>query len=99
PRAWLILTARRRAIDLLRREAQRSGKEADARALAELGRSELPEPSVIADDLLRLIFTVCHPALSTDVQVALALRTLCGLSTAEVARALLVPEAAMAKRL
>jgi RNA polymerase sigma-70 factor (ECF subfamily) len=99
PRAWLTLTARRRAIDLLRREAQRSGKEADGRALADLARPELPEASMIADDLLRLIFTVCHPALATDVQVALALRTLCGLTTAEVARALLVSEAAMAKRL
>jgi RNA polymerase sigma-70 factor (ECF subfamily) len=99
PRAWLTLTARRRAIDLLRREAQRRGKEVDALALAELSRSEVPEPPAIADDLLRLIFTVCHPALATDVQVALALRTLCGLDTAEVARALLVSEAAMAKRL
>lgn len=99
PRAWLTLAARRRAIDLLRREAQRGGKEADAGVLADLGRPELPGPSVISDDLLRLIFTVCHPALSADVQVALALRTLCGLSTAEVARALLVSEGAMAKRL
>lgn len=99
PRAWLMLTARRRAIDLLRREAQRSGKEADAGVLADLARPELPGAAAIADDLLRLIFTVCHPALATDVQVALALRTLCGLNTAEVARALLVSEAAMAKRL
>jgi RNA polymerase sigma-70 factor (ECF subfamily) len=99
PRAWLTVTARRRAIDLLRREAQRSGKEADAGTLAELARPEIPEASVIADDLLRLIFTVCHPALATEVQVALALRTLCGLTTAEVARALLVSEPAMAKRL
>lgn len=99
PRAWLTLTARRRAIDLLRREAKRSGKEADARTLGELARGQLPKTSVIADDLLRLIFTVCHPELPTDAQVALALRTLCGLSTAEVARALLVSEAAMGKRL
>lgn len=99
PRAWLTLTARRRAIDLLRREARRAGKEADAAALAELGRPDPPDAPTIADDLLRLILTVCHPALSTDVQVALALRTCCGLETAEVARALLVSEAAMAKRL
>jgi RNA polymerase sigma-70 factor (ECF subfamily) len=99
PRAWLTLTARRRAVDLLRREAQRSGKEADAGVLADLARPVAPAASVIADDLLRLIFTVCHPSLATDVQVALALRTLCGLSTAEVARALLMSEAAMAKRL
>ena len=99
PRAWLTLTARRRAIDLLRREVRRSGKEADSRVLADLERPDLPDASVIADDLLRLIFTVCHPSIAVDVQVALALRTLCGLDTAEIARAMLVSEAAMAKRL
>ncbi|MDE3205910.1 MAG: sigma-70 family RNA polymerase sigma factor [Acidobacteriota bacterium] len=100
PRAWLTLTARRRAIDLLRREARRSGREADAGLLAGLARTEpLPGAEVIADDLLRLLFTVCHPALATEVQVALALRTLCGLTTTEIARSLLVSEAALAKRM
>src|SRR5574341_920092 len=90
PRAWLTVTAKRRAIDLARREAQRAGKEAEAVSL--LDPTPTPEPAeVVRDDLLRPIFTCCHPALSADTQVALALRTLAGLSTAEVARALLVP--------
>ncbi len=91
PRAWLTLAARRRAIDVIRREAARTGKEAQA--------VELSGPPEDYDDLLRLVFTCCHPALAVETQVALALRTLCGLSTPEVARALLVPEATMAKRL
>ena len=96
PRAWLLLTARRRAIDLIRREAHRAGKEAEAVFLSDTG----PEPAeVVRDDLLRLVFTCCHPALALDTQVALALRTLGGLSTAEVARGLMVSEATMAKRL
>jgi RNA polymerase sigma-70 factor (ECF subfamily) len=96
PRAWLIVTAKRRAIDLVRREARRSGKETEAVALWDPG----PEPAeAVRDDTLRLVFTCCHPALSADSQVALALRTLGGLSTAEVARALLVSEPGMAKRL
>jgi RNA polymerase sigma factor (sigma-70 family) len=96
PRAWLTVTAKRRAIDLVRREARRAGKEAEAMALWDPG----PEPAeVVPDDTLRLVFTCCHPALSTDTQVALALRTLGGLSTVEAARALLVSEASMAKRL
>jgi RNA polymerase sigma factor (sigma-70 family) len=96
PRAWLTVTAKRRAIDLVRREAQRAGKEAEAVSLLD----PTPEPAeVVHDDLLRLIFTCCHPALSPEAQVALSLRTLGGLSTAQVARGLLVPEATMAKRL
>ncbi|MEV8606884.1 sigma-70 family RNA polymerase sigma factor [Amycolatopsis sp. NPDC051373] len=95
PRAWLLVTARRRAVDVLRREAKRVGKEADAMPLAD----EDPPPSVIRDDLLRLVFTCCHPCLSVDAQVALSLRTLGGLSTAEVARGLRLPEATAAKRL
>jgi RNA polymerase sigma factor (sigma-70 family) len=96
PRGWLMVTAKRRAIDVIRREAQRSGKEAEAVSLLD----PAPEPDeVVRDDLLRLIFTCCHPALSAEAQVALALRTLGGLSTVEVARGLLVPEATMAKRL
>jgi RNA polymerase sigma-70 factor (ECF subfamily) len=99
PRAWLTLTARRRAIDLLRREARRAGKEEEAVAVLGPADSPAPPESVVRDDLLRLVFTCCHPALALETQVALALRTLCGLSTAEVARALLVPEPTMAKRL
>jgi RNA polymerase sigma factor (sigma-70 family) len=96
PRAWLMVTAKRRAIDIIRREAGRSGKEAEAMSFLD----PLPEPAeVVRDDLLRLVFTCCHPALSTEAQVALALRTLGGLSTAEVARGLMVPEETMAKRL
>jgi RNA polymerase sigma-70 factor (ECF subfamily) len=96
PRAWLTVTAKRRAIDLIRREAGRVGKESEAVALWDPG----PEPAeVVRDDTLRLVFTCCHPALSAEAQVALALRTLGGLSTAQVARALLTSEATMAKRL
>ena len=96
PRAWLTVTAKRRAIDLVRREALRAGKETDAVSLLD----PTPEPAEdVRDDLLRLVFTCCHPALSAETQVALALRTLGGLSTAQVGRALLVPEATMAKRL
>jgi RNA polymerase sigma-70 factor (ECF subfamily) len=90
PRAWLLVSAKRRAIDIIRREARRAGKEAEAM---------ISEAEPAHDDLLRLVFTCCHPALAVEAQVALALRTLGGLSTAEVARALLVPEATMAKRL
>ncbi|MFG3554979.1 RNA polymerase sigma factor [Micromonospora sp. NPDC047557] len=96
PRAWLLVVARRCAIDLIRREARRAGKEAEALSLLD---SAPDSPEAVRDDLLRLIFTCCHPALSLDAQVALALRTLGGLATAEVARALVVPEATMAKRL
>lgn len=103
PVAWLRLVARRRAVDLVRREAARTGKEASAMEPAETSDDGWTEPdldaSTLEDDLLRLVFTCCHPALATEAQVALSLRTLCGLSTAEVARALLVPEATMSKRL
>jgi RNA polymerase sigma factor (sigma-70 family) len=99
PRGWLLVTAKRRAVDIIRREARRPGKEAEATSLLDPA-AEAPEPpDVVRDDLLRLVFTCCHPALATEAQVALALRTLGGLSTAEVARGLLVPEATMAKRL
>jgi RNA polymerase sigma-70 factor (ECF subfamily) len=100
PRAWLITAARNRAVDHLRR-ARRG--EAKLRELAvPVGQPE-PDPDALAsgigDDRLRLIFTCCHPALALDDRVALALRTLCGLSTAEIARTFLIGEAAMAKRL
>ncbi|MFF4651881.1 RNA polymerase sigma factor [Streptomyces sp. NPDC001380] len=88
--------AERRAIDVIRRKARRPAKEWDAVALHD---SSPESPGVVRDDLLRLVFTCCHPCLSLETQVALALRTLAGLSTAEVARALVVPEATMAKRL
>lgn len=96
PRAWLTVTARRVAIDLLRREGARAQKE---RASVELTVPDLPPDSVVADDRLRLIFTCCHPALALEAQVTLALRTLCGLSSAQIAAVLLTSEAAVAKRL
>jgi RNA polymerase sigma-70 factor (ECF subfamily) len=98
PRAWLTVVARRCAIDRVRRESSRTGKEAEAMWLLD-PEPELPTESVVRGDLLRLVFTCCHPTLSRDAQVALSLRTLGGLSTPEVARALMVPEATMAKRL
>ncbi len=96
PVAWLRTVARRRAVDLIRREAARGEKEAASMDLLE---DEEPVDSVVTDDLLRLVFTCCHPSLAPQTQVALSLRTLCGLTTPEVARALLVSEASMAKRL
>src|SRR5262249_5326618 len=96
PRAWLTVTARRVAVDLLRREGARAQKE---RASVELAVPDLPPDSVVADDQLRLIFTCCHPALGLEAQVTLALRTLCGLSHAQIAAVLLTGEAAVAKRL
>ncbi len=99
PRAWLTVTARRKAIDILRRERTRPGKERDGLRMIELARSDLPPDDVVHDDLLRLIFTCCHPTLSPPTRVALALRTLCGLSPAQIAGVLLTTEAATAKRL
>ena len=107
PRAWLAVTARRKAYDVLRREAVRPGKESAAsREL--LGAAADPaeevaaiaEPgSAVRDDMLRLVFTCCHPALSIEARVALALRTLARLEVPAIARAFLVPEPTMAKRL
>jgi RNA polymerase sigma-70 factor (ECF subfamily) len=102
PRAWLVVAAKRRAIDIIRREARRAGKEAKAMTFPDFPADPAagPEPpEVVRDDLLRLVFTCCHPCLALEAQVALALRTLGGLTTAEVARGLMVPEATMAKRL
>lgn len=97
PAGWIITTARRRAIDRLRREATRVQRHAQA---AQLGAGEEPgEESPVYDDRLRLIFTCCHPALAPPARVALALRLLGGLTTAEIARAFLVPEPTMAQRL
>jgi RNA polymerase sigma-70 factor, ECF subfamily len=105
PGAWLLTTARRRAIDRVRREARRGDKQAAAWS-TELarGRPDIDDPAeadmtALADDRLRLIFTCCHPAIAADARVALTLRTLGGLTTDEIARAFLVPEATMAQRL
>jgi RNA polymerase sigma-70 factor, ECF subfamily len=97
PAGWIITTARNRGIDRLRREASRAGRHAQA-ALLHAGEEPAGEQPV-ADDRLRLIFTCCHPALGTAAQVALTLRLLGGLTTAEVAHAFLVPEPTMAQRL
>ena len=98
PRAWLTVVARRCAIDRIRRDVARDRKEGEAMWLLD-DDPPAPVDSVVRDDLLRLVFTCCHPTLSHEAQIALSLRTLGGLSTPEVARALLVPEATMAKRL
>ena len=98
PQGWIVTTARNRGIDRLRREGRRAAKQSAAMALlatAEPIREEVP----VIDDRLRLIFTCCHPALGRPAQVALTLRLLGGLSTAEIARAFLVPEPTMAQRL
>jgi RNA polymerase sigma-70 factor (ECF subfamily) len=101
PGAWLTTTARNRALDRLRRDA--NGRSKLEEVAVHWGASDAAragaEPSPIPDDRLRLIFTCCHPALAREAQVALTLRTLAGLTTAEIARAFLVPEATMAQRL
>jgi RNA polymerase sigma-70 factor, ECF subfamily len=103
PAAWLVTTARRKAIDTWRRERQRLGKYAALEQPGIATEEDVDEherdDAAIGDDRLRLIFTCCHPALSLEAQVALTLRTLGGLSTAEIARALLVPEATLGQRL
>ncbi|MCL6673724.1 MULTISPECIES: RNA polymerase sigma factor [Streptomyces] len=101
PGAWLMATARHRAVDLIRR------RENYARKLQEIGRSvettappeEPADPEDIDDDLLRLVFTACHPVLSAEARIALTLRLLGGLTTAEIARAFLVPEPTVAQRI
>jgi RNA polymerase sigma-70 factor (ECF subfamily) len=97
PAGWIITTARNRAIDRLRREASREDRHAQAALLH--ARDEPISEGAVQDDRLRLIFTCCHPALATGTQVALTLRLLGGLSTAEIAHAFLVPESTMAQRL
>jgi RNA polymerase sigma-70 factor, ECF subfamily len=97
PGAWITTTARNKAIDRLRRERGLAERRATL-ALLEAARGDT-EMHTIADDRLRLIFTCCHPALAPDARVALTLRTLGGLSTPEIARAFMVPEATMAQRL
>jgi RNA polymerase sigma-70 factor (ECF subfamily) len=97
PAGWIITTARNRAIDRLRREASRDDRHAEAALLH--ARAEPVEEGPVRDDRLRLIFTCCHPSLATSAQVALTLKLLGGLSTAEIARAFLVAEPAMAQRI
>jgi RNA polymerase sigma-70 factor (ECF subfamily) len=97
PAGWIITVARRRAIDRLRSDTAREDRHARAALLQAEG--EPIEEGSVRDDRLRLIFTCCHPALATNVQVALTLRLLGGLSTPEIARAFIVPEATMAQRL
>jgi RNA polymerase sigma-70 factor (ECF subfamily) len=104
PRAWIVSTARHKAIDRLRRDSRFRGKREElARwaALEEGAPPDFPDPEDgrVADDRLRLIFTCCHPALAVEARVALTLRTLGGLTTEEIARAFLVPVATMAQRL
>ncbi|MEU4167899.1 RNA polymerase sigma factor [Streptomyces sp. NPDC026665] len=97
PAGWIITTARNRAVDRLRRESTRAARQAEA------ARLHVPDDPVeegpVRDDRLRLIFTCCHPALAPQAQVALTLRLLGGLSTAQIARAFLVPEPTMAQRI
>jgi RNA polymerase sigma-70 factor (ECF subfamily) len=105
PLAWIVAVARNRAIDRLRSDRVRRDHAPQLAALAALagpnpeGENEEPVLTSVPDERLRLIFTCCHPALAPDAQVALTLRLLGGLSTAEVARAFLVPEPTMAQRL
>src|SRR5437016_2072474 len=103
PRAWLIQTARHKAIDRIRRK-MRFAEKMESYAASEITQRVADintdsDGSEIPDDRLRLIFTCCHPALAFEAQVALTLRTLCGLETDEIARAFLVPVATMAQRL
>lgn len=97
PAGWIITTAKNRAIDRLRREAKRDDRQREAVDL--LAPNDSEEIDIVEDDQLRLIFTCCHPALSLDAQVALTLRLIAGLQTAEIARAFLTSEPTMAQRL
>ncbi|MCK1721027.1 RNA polymerase sigma factor [Bradyrhizobium sp. 141] len=100
PRAWLVNVAKHKAIDRVRRQAAFRGKQQALVHELELNAQTVDEPaSMLDDDMLRLIFTCCHPAFAAEVQVALTLRTVCGLSTTQVARAFLLSEEAMAQRL
>ncbi|MEU4744604.1 sigma-70 family RNA polymerase sigma factor, partial [Actinosynnema sp. NPDC023658] len=99
PVGWIITTARNRGIDRLRREAKRDDRQAQAVLLHAREGHDGFEVDAVGDERLRLIFTCCHPALNPAARVALTLRLLGGLSTAEIARAFLVPESTMAQRL
>ncbi len=115
PRAWLVSTARNKAVDLLRRRSRFENKREELQRVAALQEQLVSDPvvndplveiskdetedSMLSDDRLRLIFTCCHPALNIEAQVALTLRTLCGLTTEEIAKAFLTPGPTMAQRL
>jgi RNA polymerase sigma-70 factor (ECF subfamily) len=102
PRAWLVSIGRNKAIDRVRRNIAFRGKQQALAHQLELDAAsgdDSPDASILDDDMLRLIFTCCHPSFAPEVQVALTLRTVCGLSTAQVARAFLVSEDAMGQRL
>jgi RNA polymerase sigma-70 factor (ECF subfamily) len=97
PGGWIVTTARNKALDRLRRESSRPGREAQSVAL--LGDPEPVEVGPVPDDQLRLIFTCCHPALAPEARIALTLRLIAGLQTQEIARAFVVPEPTIAQRL
>src|SRR5689334_21704230 len=102
PRAWLVNVARHKVIDRIRRQTSFQNKQRELEAEASISRHPAPdeaEDAVFDDDMLRLIFTCCHPALNMDAQVALTLRSVCSLPTEAVARAFLVTEETMAQRL
>jgi RNA polymerase sigma-70 factor (ECF subfamily) len=99
PSGWIVTTARHRAIDRLRRQMSHDRFAQEALVLAGGGQAEPEEEGAVSDDRLRLIFTCCHPALGQAARVALTLRLLGGLTTAEIARTFLVPEPTMAQRL
>ena len=102
PRAWLVSVGRNKAIDRVRRQVAFRGKQQQLIHEIELNATcadDAADPVALDDDMLRLIFTCCHPSFAPDVQIALTLRTICGLTTAEVARAFLVSEDAMSQRL
>ncbi len=104
PRAWVLRIARNKAIDRIRRSARFRDKRSALLAVAEVDQSFAPAPDELLtaglrDDMLRLVFTCCHPAIAPDAQIALTLRTICGLTTEEIARAFLVDPRTMAQRI
>ncbi|HXW83568.1 MAG TPA: RNA polymerase sigma factor [Candidatus Binataceae bacterium] len=100
PAAWIVSVARNKAIDRIRRHGWFAQRRDEIQRLIEIEMAESkPEPEPVPDERLRLIFTCCHPAINRQAQIALSLRTLCGLTTDEIARAFLVPPTTMAQRL